>query len=639
MPRAGQRLGEAGHVLHDFPHRTHFSHGDDWEDAVWITAGSKQAYVIAGGKNTREYGASVYPNGGGANWNPGGEYYGEPQPHECNIAKGYHGGPYIGKLEFYDVTTLGQAADGSIASYDPAPYASFNFEAQRYANTSCAISSQFGGIAYDNTNHVLYVAELRADGTAKRPVIHAFQVDTAASSTDTTPPTVPSALHTTTVDGSGVSLAWTASTDVAAPDGIIYIVYRDPVDQQPDSSWACNCGPYGNRYPAAAQSIAMVKSGTAYTDSLEIVGGATYSYSVAAMDVNGNLSAKSSAVSATIPNTGPARSGWGSTTMGGYGQTVYHVTNTNDSGAGSLRSGLSAGNRHIVFDVGGTWHPASRLVLAGANVTIDGSTAPSPGVTIEDYSLRLEGSAVHDVIITNIRSRNPTSDSEPDNITIKNGVYNVVLDHVSTDSPSDGNIDITGVSGSPGTGSHDITVQFSILSNGTKAMLTNYGTYHVSLHNNLWINEQYRNPNTQYQDAATSVSPNVVTDVLNNVIWNWGDSGGGSIWQCGGTGNDVKNYYYSGATTPTRKANGIVNDHCSGGTAEPSFYTTGNFSGDDSSAHLNSMGNHTTRFSAPAITGETTACLAATALLTNVGALPLDATDSALVAGVTLPGC
>ncbi|MGH7804515.1 MAG: hypothetical protein ACREQJ_09210, partial [Candidatus Binatia bacterium] len=160
-----------------------------------------------------------------------------------------------------------------------------------------------------------------------------------------------------------------------------------------------------------------------------------------------------------------APQGFGASTPGGSGRAVVHVTNLADSGTGSLRAALSAGSRYVVFDVAGTIPLQSPLYVRGAYVTIDGTSAPAPGITLRQAGLVLDGAAVHDVVVRGIRIREPgIKSSLGDGITIKNDVANVLIDRMSIDGCTDGNLDIT-------RRSHDITVQWSVLSNCLKNML------------------------------------------------------------------------------------------------------------------------------------------------------------------------
>jgi hypothetical protein len=342
---------------------------------------------------------------------------------------------------------------------------------------------------------------------------------------------------------------------------------------------------------------------------------------------SGSVSNPTGSVSNPLPNPSACANpssgyeGYGRTTTGGAGKAVYHVKTLSDSGAGSLRDALSQGNRCIVFDVGGTISLSSDLIVRGANITIDGLTAPSPGITLKNRSLVMQGnSGAGNIVVRGIRHRGAADDAMR--------VYhasNVVFDRVSITGFGDGAIDVTEKA-------RDVTIQWSILGQGNPShnftTLIAYGATRVTVHHNLYINGGDRLPKCDGAAGATSPSAETVCDVRNNLIWNFSQRA--TAVRGYGTGNIVNNYYQTSSSSAAQTI--YVAE---GGQA----YVEGNFS--HNGWNLNGNGNRSSAYSA-AVPSTTDAVTAARQVLANAGArsarFGLDSVDQALIGQVKLTG-
>lgn len=75
------------------------------------------------------------------------------------------------------------------------------------------------------------------------------------------------------------------------------------------------------------------------------------------------LACRANSVYAQLRSFGEA-GGFGALATGGRTSSIYHVTNLNDSGAGSFRDAVGTSNRIIVFDIGGYINLSSTVLFS-----------------------------------------------------------------------------------------------------------------------------------------------------------------------------------------------------------------------------------------------------------------------------------
>ena len=124
----------------------------------------------------------------------------------------------------------------------------------------------------------------------------------------------------------------------------------------------------------------------------------------------------------------PGAQGFGRFATGGRNGSVYHVTNLNDSGQGSLRDAVSQPNRIVVFDVAGVIRINSRIVFA-KNLYVAGQTAPGEGIIV--YGDGVSFSGANNTIVRYMRFRmGKNGTAGKDAAGVANGT-NMIFDHCS----------------------------------------------------------------------------------------------------------------------------------------------------------------------------------------------------------------
>ena len=256
----------------------------------------------------------------------------------------------------------------------------------------------------------------------------------------------------------------------------------------------------------------------------------------------------------------PGAEGHGRYVTGGRGGEVRHVTNLNDKGEGSLRAAVNGNNKKIVvFDISGIIALESDLVI-GANTTIEGQTAPAPGITVRYQTVRPSDNNI--IRFLRIRRGEEKDVNDGADAIWQRQKDGIVLDHCSFSWSID---EIASFYDN-----QHFTMQWCTLgealanpghSKGEHSYGGIWGGKGASFHHNFLCHMQNRVPrfcgaryNYDKYDTekyANSVQAEIV-DFRNCVMYNWGAGNGCYGGTGGGNINIVNNYYKAGPATKNK---------------------------------------------------------------------------------------
>lgn len=251
----------------------------------------------------------------------------------------------------------------------------------------------------------------------------------------------------------------------------------------------------------------------------------------------------------------PGAQGWGRFATGGRTGTVYHVTNLNDSGTGSLRDAVSQPNRIVVFDVAGVIRINTRIVFA-RNLYVAGQTAPGEGITVYGNGVSFSGAT--NTIVRYMRFRmGKVGDSGKDCAGIANGT-DMIFDHCSFSWGLDETFSIN--PDGKGTKPERITISNTIMGQGlmTHSAGGLMQSDNITLYRNLYVDNSTRNNKIKG-----------INQYVNNIVYNWKNA----AYNMGGDSE--------GESYCNIESNLFINGPAKGGAAFTGGNTNFHFYGDD----------------------------------------------------------
>jgi hypothetical protein len=231
----------------------------------------------------------------------------------------------------------------------------------------------------------------------------------------------------------------------------------------------------------------------------------------------------------------PGAEGFGAFAKGGRGGDVYHVTNLNSSGPGSLAYGIEntpAQGRTIVFDISGYANISGVLRGTKPFLTIAGQTAPGDGFGLKNGTFLLSAG---DVIFRHLRFRNGNS---ADSVNMDAKAVNFIWDHCDMMFSHDENM--SSFKDPP----QNMTYQYSINAWGLETHSCGglWDQKKATAHHTLWAHNHTRNPKARSD----------LLDWVNNVTFDWdigfimGDSETPMHWRA-----NVRGSYFISGTAKT----------------------------------------------------------------------------------------